>query len=410
MEGAERRSDYALNSLNFFLAQIASVIVPFLNVYLRQNRWRYDEIGLAMAAAGMGSLIFQVPAGFACDRSRSPKRMLIVSSLTLGTCYALVPYLTDHVFLILLLMFISGIAGTFFGPLLATFALSIAGRDRFHRVLGKNQSWSHAGNVGAGIAALFIVKSMGIAPLFYFSTLSAIAAAVSCASIPDKDLAQVAQDIPIDESVSRNKIMAFLLKAKILLMQKEVRIFLFCISLFHVANGPLGSMVSLYLKSLGSSDAQVAGMVLIAQPFMIPVSWLTGKYGSRFGRKPVFAIPFLLLPLRLLLYVFAHNPVTVLAITAIDGIVAGMFGVMVVLVCSDLTRENRGFNSLMGLVQTAPAIGAVVGVTLQGVIIQHLGFSITFATFAVLSLISAVVFLIQMPETLPREELRAVPA
>jgi predicted MFS family arabinose efflux permease len=72
---------------------------------------------------------------------------------------------------------------------------------------------------------------------------------------------------------------------------------------------------------------------------------------------------------------------------------------MVILVSSDLTAKRNGFNTLMGLVYTAPSLGAIGGAALQGLITEHLGFNWTFVIFAGVAATSAAVFLRYMPET-----------
>jgi MFS family permease len=66
---------------------------------------------------------------------------------------------------------------------------------------------------------------------------------------------------------------------------------------------------------------------------------------------------------------------------------------------ADLTRGKGHFNSLMGLFATALAIGGVAGPLLSGVLVQHLGFRVTFYAFAALAAIGAAVFLLSVPET-----------
>ncbi len=58
-----KRSLIGLNAANFFQAEMVGVILPVLNAFLKEANWRYDAIGFATAAAGLGTLLFQSPAG-----------------------------------------------------------------------------------------------------------------------------------------------------------------------------------------------------------------------------------------------------------------------------------------------------------------------------------------------------------
>jgi MFS family permease len=65
------------------------------------------------------------------------------------------------------------------------------------------------------------------------------------------------------------------------------------------------------VKQLGGSDSLMTGTVLMAQLVMVPVALLAGRYGDRWGRKPVMAIAFWILPLRIIYYTLAHDPKTI---------------------------------------------------------------------------------------------------
>jgi MFS family permease len=167
----------------------------------------------------------------------------------------------------------------------------------------------------------------------------------------------------------------------------------------HLANAPTMPLVALYLKHLGGGDEKIAWVVIVAQAVMVPVALLAGKYCAKLARKPVFAVAFIVLPIRILLYAITKNPTALLTIQALDGIGAGIYGVVIALICSDLTRGKPGFNTLMGVAATALAVGGVLGPLLQGVVTQHLGFPITFLTFAGIATLAAFNFLLRMPET-----------
>jgi MFS family permease len=145
----------------------------------------------------------------------------------------------------------------------------------------------------------------------------------------------------------------------------------------------------------------VAAVVLVAQTVMIPVALLTGWLCDRWGRKPAFALGFVALPLRTFLYSLTTHPGVLVALQALDGIGAGVYGVAVVAVCADLTRGKGRFNALSGLIATALAVGGVVGPLASGFLVQHLGFNMAFYVFAGVAAIAAGLFVCFMPETGP---------
>lgn len=396
MNGITRRSRWGLNSVNFFLAEIGAMVIPYLTVYLRGLGWRYDQIGLAMAAAGLGSLLFQIPAGMLCDRSRNPRWLLAVMALVLGFLYIVLPYLAKHVVIETAVMFLSGIPGTFFMPLLGTLALALAGKDRLEETMGENQSWNHAGNMVSAILAIIVVHEAGIWPMFFIAAGAAFLSAASAITIRHKEIHLGPTPPALRLHKGAYQMMS---EAYRLLKAPDVRVLLISVIVYYIACGPMNSVVSLYIKHLGGSDQQVAWLVMISQMVMIPSAWLAGKFASFSGRRFMFGIALVLFPFRILLYIIAPNPYWVMAITALDGVISAILGLMVVLVCSDLTTKRSGFNSLMGLMYTAPSLGAITGSALQGLVTEHWGFTWTFVAFAAIGCCSATFFLAYMPET-----------
>src|SRR5205085_4581869 len=128
---------------------------------------------------------------------------------------------------------------------------------------------------------------------------------------------------------------------------RRVAILFAATALFHLANAPVMPLVGMYITDLGGTEGQVAGVVLTAQVVMIPVALLTGWLCDRWGRKPVFAIGFVALPVRIFLYSLSTDPGELVALQALDGIGAGIYGVAVVAMCADLTRGKGRFNALL---------------------------------------------------------------
>jgi MFS family permease len=178
-----------------------------------------------------------------------------------------------------------------------------------------------------------------------------------------------------------------------------VLVLLAATALFHLANAPVMPFLGAYIKKLGGNDVQVAAVVLVAQAVMIPVALAAGWLCDRWGRKWVFAIGFIALPVRIFLYSLTENPWGLVALQALDGIGAGIYGVVIVAMCADLTKGKGGFNALSGMIATALAIGGVIGPLGAGFLAEHLGYNGFFYVFAGIAVVAATLFLTLMPET-----------
>jgi MFS family permease len=390
------RSWAGINAANFFLAEVTGVTLPFVTTYLQSERWSPLSIGVATATAGLGVLVMQTPAGIITDRVPGRRALLAAASLALGVCYGILPWLpTERGFhgLVDIALFMSGAAQAFFLPALGALALSLAGHGGLNRLMGVNQGFNHAGNLAAAIAALGLVAVGGPTAVFLAVLAISFLAAWSVFWIRPDELNQPLTDHRTNaENVQ-------LVSLRTLLREPRVRTLLLSTALFHLANAPVMPLVAQDVKELGGSDAQVAWVVLVAQAVMIPVSLLAGGLVDRWGRKPVFAIGFLVLPARIALYACATSPTQLIAIQTLDGIGAGIYGVAVVAMTADLTRRSGGFNSLSGLIATALSVGGAIGPLMTGALTQFLGYRVAFGVFALIAAAAAALFLLKMPET-----------
>jgi MFS family permease len=90
-ETASRRSYFGLNAANFFQAEMVGVILPVLNVSLKGLGWSYDALGVATAAAGLGTLLFQGLAGWLTDRVSRRRLLFAAMSFLTGACFVAIP-------------------------------------------------------------------------------------------------------------------------------------------------------------------------------------------------------------------------------------------------------------------------------------------------------------------------------
>ena len=105
-----KRSLFGLNAANFFQAEMVGLVLPVLTVFLKEAQGRYDEIGIATAIAGLGTLIFQTPAGVIADKVTSRRFLFAATAILTGICFAVLPLASGSHLGIDSLLFLSGIA------------------------------------------------------------------------------------------------------------------------------------------------------------------------------------------------------------------------------------------------------------------------------------------------------------
>jgi len=124
----------------------------------------------------------------------------------------------------------------------------------------------------------------------------------------------------------------------------------------------------------------------------------TLPHGQR-GRKPLLLIAFGVLPIRAVLYTLTSNTVALVAIQVLDGVGAGIFGVVSILVIADLTQGSGRFNITLGAIATAVGIGASLSQTIAGAIVHHFDFNVGFLFLAAIAAAAFGILYLFMPET-----------
>jgi len=127
-------------------------------------------------------------------------------------------------------------------------------------------------------------------------------------------------------------------------------------------------------------------------------SW-SGRKAGAWGRKPLLLVAFGVLPVRALLYTLTSNTIWLVAIQVLDGVGAGIFGVVSVLVIADLTRGTGRFNLTLGAISTAVGIGAALSQVIAGTIVRHLGYHAGFLFLGAVAATALATLYFFMPET-----------
>ena len=127
-------------------------------------------------------------------------------------------------------------------------------------------------------------------------------------------------------------------------------IFSTAVVLFHFANAAMLPLVGQKLTAgrMNGAAGYMSACIIAAQLVMVPVAIVASRLADSWGRRAVFLAGFAVLPVRGVLYTLTTNPSALVAVQLLDGIGAGIFGVVGVLVIADLTRGTGRFNLVQG--------------------------------------------------------------
>lgn len=420
LTSSRKQSLRALDSLNFFLADIQGGVGPFLVVFLTASlHWSPARVGLVMTTAGIVGVFAQTPAGAIIDRIRQKRFLVAFAALLLAmSSVAIVMFPTFPV--VLCSQAFTAIVGAFFGPTIAAISLGLVGRKNLEKRIGRNQSISSVGNVVAALLAGLIGYFIGRAYIFYFIAIMSVAVIVSVLRIRDRDIDYTVArggDQNKSQFASRNSQLNRVLttarsvddgakeqpqisNVTALLKDRRVLIFALCAVLFHFANASMLPLVGEVLSKKGNNPSlYMSACIIIAQLVIIPLGIWIGRRASVSKRKPIYLIAFIALPIRGLLYTLSDNPYFLVSVQLLDGVGAGIFGIMQLLVIADLTKGTGRFNVTQGALGTAVGIGASLSNLVAGYVVKYAGYDAAFLSMAAIALSALVFFWFAMPET-----------
>ena len=393
------RSLRGLDGINFLMADVRDGIGPYLSIYLSGARdWQAGPIGVAMAISNIAAAVCQVPAGLLVDSSRAKRLLITASALIVGAgCLAMVLY--PGFIVVYAAQAGLGAALAVIPPALAAISLGIVGRRLMPARIARNESFNHAGNLTAAALAGALGHYVGVQWIFYLVAVFAVASAAIVLLIKpseiDHELARGGEQETEAGTCEPAPVRAVLTKGPLL-------VFLASVTLFHFGNAamlPLAGQV-LAREHPGEDAMALSACIIAAQLVMIGVAWTVGRAMDQgIGRKTIFLVALAVLPVRGLLFTVTSNPFGVVGIQLLDGVGAGIFGVISVVIAADLTRGTGRFNLAQGLVALCAGAGAALSNTVAGYVVQFYGFSTGFLFLAGVAGTALALFWAFMPET-----------
>lgn len=395
---------------------------PFVPLFLELSGLTRTQIGL-VSGLGVGmALLVQPLLGRLSDRIDARRPLMVGAALMSGIAYLL--YRQAHGWLAFVVLTALGINGVMYlntaAAVLVGRIVSLQSRDASGSggggAFAAYRVWGSIGYVvvsllagallgqrlAAGSASGATMSREAIAPLFLYGPLLFVLVALVVLFVPDpkKETAAISPAAP-DACVDENSAEP---AADSRSYAKNLNRFLRAQFLFVFAYCGATAYLSLFLKGLGATPFWITGAFAAGVLCEAIVMTQVGRLSDRFGRRPLLAVAYAFLPLRLLLYIPATGPGWVLGVQTIHGINFGIVSAITVTFVNDLSGEhNRGAAQakLAGVGGFAAALGPAAG----GLLAQRLGIPWTFAIMAGVAALGACQFLWKVRESHPHPEL-----
>jgi len=375
------------------------------------------QAGIMFFVFGMSQFLFQTPAGYIMDYSDRKVALLAGAALT-TTALTVLTALTakeygENIVWMVILKFIQGGVTALIPPGLNSITQGIVGSTGMTHQVADNEMKNHFGTAiivlsGSLIAfytypnigLLFIVSPIACAGVIFFlmrispDDIDHDAArglkSDADANATDYKLASDSHPTP-DNKPSFNWASSQSVDSRQeakptnpleLLKNKTLLVFTVICFLFHMSNGTVLPLVMQTL-AIGGDKPRVGFL-------------LSGMCNVLSGIKNSIEAGGNAVPLAL--------DIVILSTQILDGVGAGVFGTMYILVTSDIAAGTGRFSLTLGVTSAAMSIGGTVSGYLGQALAQDLGYQTAFIMLCVLSLVPALSYAILMPETLVIED------
>ena len=417
------------------------------------------QAGILFFVFGMSQFLFQAPAGYIMDYTDRKVAMLAFASvtttaLTLLTAATAMEYGANLGWMVVI-KFFQGAVTALIPPGLNSITQGIVGADGMTRQVSDNEMRNHFGTaiivltgslmafaMYPDIGMLFLVSPVACAGVLLFlfrinpADIDHDAArglggkpegldrgnqsAADLYSLTDIDGTPVAGKARPPANPSFNFSAAEVPHVDgassplVLLKDPTLLTFIVIVFLFHTSNG---TVLPLVMQTLAIGEGRMgilmSGLcIIVAQVFMVMSAKICGDYSGLWGRKTIFLVGLFSVPVRcLILYALTgikntmaetsvFLQVIILSTQILDGVGAGVFGTMYILVTSDVSAGTGRFSLTLGLTSAAMSIGGTVSGYLGQALAQDHGYQNAFMILGFMACAPALGYLVFMPETL----------
>lgn len=374
---------YALEGLNFFMADVQAGIGPFLGVFLQAHGWLPEAIGTVMTLGGIAGMLATSPAGALVDATHH-KRGVIVIAGVMTTLASLALWVSHSFPMVAASQIFTAVTGAALGPAVAGVTLGIVREEGFDRQFGRNQVANHAGNVVGAALSGWLGWRYGFGAVFVlagvFGLLTVISTLLIRRDAIDHDSARGLGTSKPNEHEHASGFRVLLTCRPLLLLAASL-------AMFHLGNAAMLPLYGLAVVAArqGDPSAFTAQTIVVAQLVMVVAACFANRLIQRIGYWGVILITFLALPLRGMVAAMFISAWGVWPVQALDGIGAGLQSVAVPALVVRLLQGTGRVNVGQGVVMTVQGIGAALSPALGGVLAQRFGYASAFLVLGAVS-------------------------
>lgn len=366
------------------------MLVPTLPLWLRDLGFSFTAVTAAVAAVGIGGLLWNLPAGMVLGRR--PERLVLIAGLGLVGASTATLAVTDAYPAVIVLRILGGVGAVSWTLSRQTYvqrAVPVEVRGRAMALFGGTIRVGHL--VGPAAGGL-------LAAAFGFQVAFLVAGLVTaCGLVPSLFAPEERSDRPVPERPLDHLWEVVRRHRAILAAGGAGQLCAMAVRQGRVA------IVPLYGAAIGLSPGEVGGLISIAAVadlVLFPYAgFVMDRYGRRFSTVPAFT----LMGIGMVLMPLAESFASLLAIALLVNVGNGIGAGSMMTLSADLAPDE-GTSEFLAALGTTRDLGRVVGPAAVGVLADAFGLGTSAVLLGAIGGLGAVIFGAVIGETLVREE------
>lgn len=374
---------------SFLLAFGTGLLIPTLPIYLLSLKLSFGVTSLVVAAASLGTLLFDVPAGLVIGRLGRRWTMiagsgaLVVTSLGLG--------LSTLVVGLIFFRLLSGMGSALWGISRLTYIAEEIPRAERGRALatfgGVQRVGTFAGPVVGGLAA----QALGLTAPFFIYAAAALCATLLAAFLVPESKAHLGRDSRTLRLGDVGEILRE--KWRELTTAGAAQIFA------QMIRAGRQILVPLYASTVIGLDVGAVGTIVGASSAIdMSLFYPAGMLMDRFGRRAAIIPSFILLGLGMGAVAFTHSYLALLGAVLLMGFGNGLGSGSMMTLGSDLAPKDKT-SEFLGIWRLIGDAGSTGGPVVVGAVADVVGLAPSALVLCVFGLVSAGLFFTVVQET-----------
>ena len=398
---ASRQSLRGLDWLTFFLGDIQTGFGPFIAVYLSTQKWNQTDIGLVLSVGALASLFSQIPGGWLVDGVRSERSAAAAAVAAIGVSAFIIAVWPVFVAVASSRALQAG-ATSVLSPAIAAISLGLVGRYALAERLGRNARFASAGNGAAAVIMGATGHFVSAQAVFFVTAGFTLPALAALFRIRDSEVNAASAHGGVKDEQTAGIVPGL----RLLLKSRAMWVFIGGIVMFQMANAPMLPLVATELTKTSASWAVslIGACIVLPQIIVALFAPWVGRLAQRIGRRPLLVVALAVLPVRGTVLAFFDGILPVLAIQTLDGISAAVLGVLIPLVVADISYGTGHFNLAQGVIGMSIGLAAAISTPAAGYVADTFGSHAAFLTLGATGGLGALLLLLFMPETRPKDE------